>query len=559
MKTGLETTEVIQDEKRIILTVMSLIAGARIRLDLSLSAVGPRTGVEFVEALRSAKKRGVRNRMVTEVGKENLEALLAASDYLEVRHISGLRGNSWAINDTEYLSSLAVGEFKATLPVVYSNAKSLVIEHQSIFDALWDHGETLEERKAFLESDTGLPEMEIIRDPARASQLYLSLARRAKNEVLLIHPTAAAFHRDESLGVVQALEERASKGVAVKFLVPVDREILARLGRQPISDQRISFRPVLRAEATDTVTVLVVDRSASLTIDERDPAEEVFEKAFGSALLATREPRVRQYIRLFDRIWRETELREVEVRARQREEASRKRAELMQDILTHDIRNFNQVARLNAELLAEELTAPGSRARTSAILRAVDGSTKLIERAKKLGSIISAKIVRLRPVSLKGALDRSVLLVRRGNPGVKLKVEGRLSGQALADELLDEVFVNVIMNSVKYRAGKVATVTVSQEPGELPGVPEGVPRPCWKILVSDRGRGIPDGLKVGIFRRYMETAKGSGLGLSIVYALANDRYGGRVALKNRVAGDYTKGTTVEIWLPKPRSPPGSIG
>lgn len=67
----------------------------------------------------------------------------------------------------------------------------------------------------------------------------------------------------------------------------------------------------------------------------------------------------------------------------------------------------------------------------------------------------------------------------------------------------------------------------------------------------DRGRGIPDGLKEGAFKRYLETAKGSGLGLSIVYALVTDRYGGRVALKNRVKGDFTKGTTAEIWLPRP--------
>jgi hypothetical protein len=29
-----------------------------------------------------------------------------------------------------------------------------------------------------------------------------------------------------------------------------------------------------------------------------------------------------------------------------------------------------------------------------------------------------------------------------------------------------------------------------------------------------------------------------------------DRYSGRLELKNRVEGDYRKGTSVEIWLPK---------
>ena len=54
-----------------------------------------------------------------------------------------------------------------------------------------------------------------------------------------------------------------------------------------------------------------------------------------------------------------------------------------------------------------------------------------------------------------------------------------------------------------------------------------------------------------MFRRYLETAKGSGLGLSIVYALITERYGGAFVLKDRVEGDLTKGTTAEILLLKP--------
>ena len=73
---------------------------------------------------------------------------------------------------------------------------------------------------------------------------------------------------------------------------------------------------------------------------------------------------------------------------------------------------------------------------------------------------------------------------------------------------------------------------------------------CGKLSVSDKGRGIPDNQKNALFRRYLETATGSGLGLSIVHALVTERYGGTVALKDRVEGDFTKGTTAEILLPR---------
>lgn len=550
MNPGRDTTEVIQSQQGVMESVLSFFARARDRLDMCVSYVGPRSGTEFVNALQGARKRGVKTRLITEVSRDNAGAMQAASGYMEVRHVGGLRGNSWAVSDSEYLSSLAVGEFRASHPLIRSTANPLVAEHQSIFDALWERGEALAERTAVLRSGSELPEMEIVREPARAKEMYLSLAAGARTEILLIFPTPAAFRRDERIGLVRALEERTSKGVSVRLLVPVDREILARLSRSA-SSRGIAYRPTHPAEARDTVTVIVVDRSASLTIDERDPSEQEFEKAFGSAIITTKEPRVRQSIRMFDRVWRETELRQAEKAARESEEVSRKRAELMQDILTHDIRNFNQVARLNAELLGDRLKDRETSERISAILRAVDGSTRLIERAKKLGSIMAARGVELSPTSLKGSFDRSVVLVKKGNPDVALRVDGRLSGQVLADELLDEVFVNVISNAVKYTEGSRVSIALSQEPDSLPGNSEGPRRRCWKVSISDRGKGIPDSHKPSVFRRYLETAKGSGLGLSIVHALVTDRYGGRVAVKDRVADDFSKGTTVEIWLPRP--------
>ena len=490
--------------------------------------------------------------MVTEVAVVNLNLLRSSSNHLEISHISGLVGNSWAVSVSEYVSSLAVGEFRPVLPLIHSNAKPLVAEHQAIFDALWARGEPLEERAASLESGTEPPEMETIRDAERAKQTYLSLTRGAKRVVRLLFPTPAAFRRDDAIGITGVLKERASAGVKVRLLVPVDAEVLARLpGRRSALGENLSFRPITRADSKDTVTVLVVDDSASLAIDERDPSQESFDLAFGSAILATREPRVRQNLRLFERIWGESELREAERLAREREESSRKRAELMQDILTHDIRNFNQVARLNAELLGEQLRDRESSSRILAILRAVDGSTRLIERAKKLGGIMAARDVTVGPTSLGASLRRSVLLIRRANPNVKLKLEGGLSGKVLADELLDEVFIYVISNAVKYTDVAAVRIRVVQERSELRASATEPPHRCWKISVSDWGRGIPDSQKQGVFRRYLETSKGSGLGLSIVHALVTDRYGGKVTLKDRVLGDFHKGTTVEVWLPRP--------
>jgi signal transduction histidine kinase len=552
VKAETERTEVIQGDKEVLAAVTGFFKKARTRLDFSISYVGPRTGAGLVDALTEARKRGVRCRMVTEVTKENAKAVRAAVTFLEVRHVAGLTANSWAVTDDEYASSLAVGEFRPSLPIIYSNTHSLVAEHQSIFEALWSRGEAVQERLKSLGKGSGLPEFEIIRDTKRIRELYISLIEGARSRVHLLLPTAAAFRRDDEIGVIDALESAAARGVKVRILTPLDQWVLTRLpsSKSQSRARTILYRPIPPADTPETVTVLVVDQSASLTIDERDSTKSDFGEAVGVALVATSEPRVRQNIRFFERSWMESELREAEKSAKELEQTSRRRAELMQDILTHDIRNFNQVARLNAELLGEVLKDRESTKRVSAILRAVDGSTRLIERTKKLGSIMAAGEVKVHSVNLRSSFDRSLNLVRKGNPSARIQVESNLSGDVLADELLDEVFVNLLSNSVKYTEGNRVRVRVIQEAVESPNRPHGNQMEYWKISISDWGRGIPEITRASVFKRYLETAKGSGLGLSIVYALVTERYHGRVEMKDRVDGDYAKGTTVELWLPK---------
>jgi signal transduction histidine kinase len=57
-------------------------------------------------------------------------------------------------------------------------------------------------------------------------------------------------------------------------------------------------------------------------------------------------------------------------------------------------------------------------------------------------------------------------------------------------------------------------------------------------------------MKSKVFTRFQTAATGSGLGLSIVYALVVQRYGGRVRIVDRVSGDASKGIRMKVWLPR---------
>jgi signal transduction histidine kinase len=227
-------------------------------------------------------------------------------------------------------------------------------------------------------------------------------------------------------------------------------------------------------------------------------------------------------------------------------ERSLRTSQLLQDILTHDIRNYNQITASNAEILEEELTDSKSKRFVEAIQKSAEGSTELIQKTRLLASLASGEAKNLTEVSVKESLERSITLVKGAFPDktLVLTLPDMKDAKVLADPLLDQVFVNVISNAVKYTDGPRVPIQI-----DVKAVAENGSRMYWNISIEDQGRGIPDEMKTSATMRYLGTAKGRGLGLSIARALVVDRYSGRFELENRVEEDYAKGTRVEIWIP----------
>ena len=308
--------------------------------------------------------------------------------------------------------------------------------------------------------------------------------------------------------------------------------------------------------------MLVVDKSATLVIEERDSSTPDFADAIGFATYATTGPTVNASIRFFERVMEDTELREREQALLEKEKSSRRQAQLLQDILTHDIRNFVQVSKLSVDLLRQQLDSLRLAALLDSIDDAADGTTNLIDRAKKLARI-TEQIPELWLLDLRSPVERSVELITQANlkRAVTVTYAPELGGwsaaQVLADDLLDEVFRNILSNAVQYTDGVDVPIAIelTEEEADLAAAAEGAGgetrrTKCWKVAITDHGRGIDDKVKPRVFTRYQKSESGSGIGLSIVHALVVARYGGMVRVLDRVAGDPSKGTRVEVLLPR---------
>ncbi len=163
----------------------------------------------------------------------------------------------------------------------------------------------------------------------------------------------------------------------------------------------------------------------------------------------------------------------------------------------------------------------------------------------------------MRPTDLRDSLQRAISLVTKAysDKAIELSLSVPDGAAVLADDLLDEVFANILSNSVKYTQGQTVSISIKTEPMERggwvrplqPGPPD-ADRRGWRIDLEDKGRGIPNEIKEKVFTRYATASSGSGLGLSIVHALVTGRYKGDVRVQNRVENDFSEGTRIEVWL-----------
>jgi signal transduction histidine kinase len=187
--------------------------------------------------------------------------------------------------------------------------------------------------------------------------------------------------------------------------------------------------------------------------------------------------------------------------------------------------------------------------------KALIKSQSLVDNIRKLERLYAQKDLKLTLRNLPDAINNAHTTVEQtlydNNPqGKRIRfslnvVDSHLHFtdiNVIAEDLLEEIFVNLFSNSVKYTDSSEVKINVLIREYFIGEVK------YWMITISDYGKGIPDSMKKELFERFYSKAKGSGLGLSIVRTLA-ERYKGKVWVGDRIYQDYTKGTTFGMILP----------
>jgi len=504
--------------------------------------------------------------------------------------LNGIKGNFY-VSEQEYAAPSTLHEKrKSSEMMIYSNVKEIVEHQQYIFDTFWNTSSSAQRKITEIQSDINLGITEIIDNPLRTQELFINLVKSAKSEVLLILPTINAFMREHRIGVIQLLKELSTtpektaqrkkslpalatsisegnqekeeerRAINIRILTPTNDAIEKIIEEikitTTISTTRVTKEESIFPFSSDkdnnphlqvrhleaqpeynvtTVTVLVVDRKASLVIEKVDDSKESFIEAVGLSTYSTSEPTLMSYLSIFENFWNQIELYE------KLKEHDKMQKEFI-NIAAHELRTPAQSILGYAEIL--EMKSEISRQLVNPILRSA------IRLQRLTGDILDVTRIESQTLRLnKEEFNLNELISnvikdcksQIDSEKIKLVYEQRTANNIIvsADKnRLNQVISNLISNSIKFTQGEWRTISITTKKEQ--------DSKAITISVKDTGKGIDPEIIPRLFTKFAtKSDTGTGLGLFISKSIV-EAHGGRIWAENNKDG---KGATFYFSLP----------
>ena len=367
-------------------------------------------GIDTIKNERlKAKRRGVVFRYVTEITKDNLPYCKELSEFAEVRHLNGVKGNFEVSNirikgaegvewKGEYIATATLQEAQPIAQLIYSNVKEIVEQQQFVFDTLWNKAIPFQVRVKEIEEGMKPESIEIIADPKEALETEYRLLKSAKKEVQMIFSTVNTFLLQErQLGIAQMLSNLSKQGVRVRVLTPMDydvKELVYDLKKQHEQESYqknqssknnnnnagmssiIDIQEIVPSSSINA-KIIVVDRQDSLAMEIQDGIKDDLYDTIGLSTLSNSKSTVASYYAIFENLCKQNQLYKQLKEAYQKVENTNAMQREFINVAAHELKTPIQPILGYAELLLEDETDDRKKHALMGILRNSERLQKL--------------------------------------------------------------------------------------------------------------------------------------------------------------------------------------
>jgi signal transduction histidine kinase len=391
-------------------------------------------GVDAIKNERlKAKRRGVNFRYITEVTKDNLSYCKELSEFAEVRHLNGVKGNfeiskirikgEWK---GEYIATATLQEAEPVTQLIYSNVKEIVEQEQFVFDTLWDKAIPFLVRIKEIEEGIKPEVIEIIADPKEALEIEYRLLKSAKQEVQIIFSTINTFLLQErQLGITKILSNLSKQGVRTRILTPMDidvRELTSNLKKQYEQEiyqkkqasknnnnnadifSAIDIQEIAPSSSINA-KIIIVDKQDSLAMEIKDGTRDDLYNTIGLTTYSNSKSTIASYCAIVENLYEQNQLYMQLRDAYQRVENTNSMQREFINVAAHELRTPIQSVLGYTELLLEDETDDRKK---QALIRILHQSERLRKLASDILDVarIEGKTFRLtmKPLNLNSAI-----------------------------------------------------------------------------------------------------------------------------------------------------------
>jgi signal transduction histidine kinase len=437
-----------------------------------------------------------------------------------------------------------------------SKFKELLGQEQYISDPFWNKViPTEQEIREIEKEESKISEniiLQIIRDPAEVQKLGFELIRSAKEEILIIFSTANAFHRQIRVGGAKLLREVtiAKRDLNIRILTLQDeriKEVSSELKQQL---KKIEVRNVEESLQTK-VTVLIIDRKYSLSIEFKDDTKDSVYEAIGLATYSNSKSTVISYISIFESLWKQVELIERVTKLSEELKYQENVHRQFINVAAHELRSPIQPILGLAEILRSRKEKETDEKQDELLVIIIRNAKRLKELTENI-----LDITRIENQSLN--LHKEVVnideLISKALEDIKSQTNYKKSIRLIYDDPKKESFSPLLVEADRGRLIQVISnllsnaIKFTKEEGTITVATEKRSNNMDLLLVrvKDTGTGIDDDIMPRLFEKFVtRSEKGIGLGLFISKSII-EVHGGRIWAENNADG---KGATFTFTLP----------
>jgi two-component system sensor histidine kinase VicK len=550
-----ETTEALFGNEKIIERTLECFSRLKERLDGCIDHTEP--AIHVIEPiwgeLVKLRKKGIQMRLVTEITPENLVYCKRLMEIAEIRHVEGVRSNFGVGDGKVYLGHTISQQDKPLSHAILSNVSGIVEAQQYLFEVLWSKAIPSELKIREIEQGVDRQFIETIQEPSRILKVGFDLVKSATNEIMILFSTSNAFHRQmEYAGAADLLRELAiKKGVKVRILTPLDETIERTVQKlrevqqgEPELQEKIDIDiRYIESHQQTKVTILLIDKKFSLTVELKDDTKDNSYDAIGLATYSNSRSTVFSYASIFESLWNQTELYHQIKEANSKLNILNNSQKEFINTAAHELRSPIQPILGLSEILISKLKDSEERELIDVIHRNAKRLKRLAEDILDVTRIESRSLkLNKEHFNLKDIIVNCINDVTTNRYSnnynsntAKVLVEHKDIFIEADKERIFQVISNLLNNAIKFSDSEGST-SIRSERNDSDVI----------VIIKDTGLGIDPEIMAKLFTKFAtKSFGGSGLGLYISKSII-EAHGGKIWAKNNLD---EKGASFSFSLP----------